>query len=173
MKAGPCTLPSDSRLPDLLPGYTYLDSFAVAESRPELPITTVYVGALGHLPRWFKHLLVLRTRLVAPFGLKGPTSEDLRGTEELRPSYAIGDTIVRWTIFDLRPHEIIAGMDNKHLDFRVSLMRDRVSSPPSIVLSTAVKTHNDFGKIYLSAIKPFHRFGVATLLSNAAAASRL
>ena len=34
-------------------------------------------------------------------------------------------------------------------------------------------THNAFGRAYLAAILPFHRFGVARLLTDAAAAGRL
>jgi hypothetical protein len=98
---------------------------------------------------------------------------DLNHAPEARNSYAVGDKILRWTIYDLRDDEIIAGLDDKHLDFRVSVLRDRAAAPPRFVLSTAVKTHNAFGKAYLATIKPFHRFGVKTLLSNAAVAARL
>lgn len=173
MSSVSCDLPPASRLRQNLPGFTYLDSFAVAETQHTQPIAAAYLGALGHLPLWFKHLLVLRTRLVAPFGLWGPTLPDLNHVEPLRANYAVGEKILRWTIYNLREDEIITGLDDKHLNFRVSVMRDCESTPPRIVLSTAVKTHNAFGKAYLATIKPFHRFGVKTLLNNAVAAARL
>jgi hypothetical protein len=34
-------------------------------------------------------------------------------------------------------------------------------------------THNAFGRAYLATVLPFHRFGVARLLTDAAAAGRL
>jgi hypothetical protein len=42
-----------------------------------------------------------------------------------------------------------------------------------VVLSTGVNPHNLFGKAYLLAILPFHRFGVRMILSQAIAAGRL
>lgn len=173
MKSSACVLPQNSRLKASLPGFTYLDSFSVPAARADLPIVDAYVAALGHLPHWFKQLLVLRTKLVAPLGIWGPTMADLNHAPETRKSYAVGDKILRWTIYDLRDDEIIAGLDDKHLDFRVSVLRDLSAGAPRFVLSTAVKTHNAFGRAYLATIKPFHRFGVKTLLSNAAVAARL
>ena len=42
-----------------------------------------------------------------------------------------------------------------------------------VVLSTAVMTHNAFGRAYLATALPFHRLGVARLLTDAAASGRL
>ncbi|MBY0421737.1 MAG: DUF2867 domain-containing protein [Parvularculaceae bacterium] len=173
MQARPYKLPSSSRLADCLPRHTYLDCFAVAESVADQPITAAYIGVLGHLPPWFKRLLILRTRLVAPFGLKGPTRADLDHRSDAQATYAVGDHLLRWPIADLSEDEVIAGFDDRHLDFQVSVMRDRAATPPVIALSTAVRTNNAFGRAYLAAIKPFHRFGVAHLLSSAAAAGRI
>jgi hypothetical protein len=82
----------------------------------------------------------------------------------------VGEKIGRWTLFAKYPDELIAGANDRHLDFRVSVFRD---ARPRIVLSTAVMTHNTFGRAYLTAILPFHRFGVARLLRNASAAGRI
>lgn len=173
MKSFACALPETSRLTQHLPGHTYLDSFAVPATRDAQPITDSYLAALGHLPAWFKSLLVLRTTLVAPFGLRGPTRADLDRAPDPRKTYKVGEMILRWTIYDLAEDEIIVGHDDKHLDFRVSVLRDRAVAPNAMVLSTAVRTHNGFGRAYLATIKPFHRYGVKTLLSNAASAARL
>ena len=173
MLSAACDFPRSSRLREFLPGYTYPDSFCVPASRPDLPIEDIYIAALGHLPHWFKRLLVLRTQIVAPFGVRGPTMAQLNAGRDPNARYAVGGEILRWTIHDLTADEIIAGGDDKHLDFRVSVLRNRETEPASIILSTAVRTRNRFGKAYMAAIKPFHRFGVKTLLSNAAAAARL
>jgi hypothetical protein len=50
MKSNACNLPEDSRLKASLPGFTYLDSFAVPATRTDLPIVDAYIAALGHLP---------------------------------------------------------------------------------------------------------------------------
>lgn len=173
MKSAECELPKQSRLTGSLPAFSYCDSFWAQQARAELPIEDASVAVLGHLPIWCKRLLGLRTRLVSPLGLIGPTMEELDRPLGPPKHYAVGDTILRWTIYDLSADEIVKGMDDKHLDFRVSVMRDRGSAPTRIVLSTAVQPHSGFGRAYLATIKPFHRFGVRTLLSNAAASGRI
>lgn len=169
-RSHPCDLPQGSRLRTSLPRIDYLDSFAVRMSKPTDDIVALYAAALGHLPRAFKHLLVIRSALVRPFGLSGVSRDDLAQPIDTKRAYAIGDRIGRWTLFQKHPGELIAGADDRHLDFRVSLFRD---GGDRVVLSTAIMTHNALGRLYLTAILPFHRFGVATLLTRAATTGRL
>ncbi len=58
-------------------------------------------------------------------------------------------------IFDIEyesEQELMAGFDDKHLDFRISV----ISKQGKIYLATWVHTHNFWGKLYLTAILPFH-----------------
>ena len=48
--------------------------------------------------------------------------------------------------------ELIAGFDDKHLDFRVSV----ISRDGNVYLATWVHRHNLGGRIYLAVIMPFH-----------------
>ena len=66
-----------------------------------------------------------------------------------------------------------AGRDNKHMDFRLSVLKTRDDGKTSVVVSTVCTVHNVFGRIYLFLIVPFHRSGVQSLMSNAVAANRL
>ena len=168
--ATPCQLPPESRLPDSLPRIDYLDSFEVLSRTPEQDLVAIYAAALGHLPKVFKQLLAVRSHLVKPFGIAGVSYKDLARAIEAERSYAIGDKIGRWTLFAKHRDELITGANDRHLDFRVSVFRD---ARLRIVLSTAVMTHNAFGRAYLATILPFHRFGVAKLLGNASSAGRI
>ena len=165
--ATPCQLPPESRLRDSLLRMDYLDSFEVPSQTLEQDLIAIYAAALGHLPRVFKQLLVVRSHLVKPLGIAGVSYGDLARPIDTGRSYAIGDKIGRWTLFAKHRDELITGANDKHLDFRVSVFRD---TRPRIVLSTAVMTHNAFGRAYLATILPFHRFGVAKLLGDASAA---
>jgi hypothetical protein len=167
---GRCQLPLESRLRDSLPRIDYLDSFEVASRIREQDLVEIYAAVLGHLPKVFKRLLVVRSRLVKPLGIAGVSYGDLARPIDIGQSYAVGDKIGRWTLFARYPDELITGANDRHLDFRVSVFRD---AWPRIVLSTAVMTHNTFGRVYLATILPFHRFGVARLLDNASAAGRI
>jgi hypothetical protein len=168
--ATPCQLPPESRLRDSLPRMDYLDSFEVPWRTPEKELVAIYAAALGHLPKVFKQLLVVRSYLVKPFGVAGVSYIDLARPIDTGRSYVVGDKIGRWTLFAKHLDELITGANDRHLDFRVSVFRD---ARPRIVLSTAVMTHNAFGRAYLATILPFHRFGVAKLLSNASATGQI
>jgi hypothetical protein len=148
----------------------YLDSFEVASRTPKQDLVAVYAAALGHLPEVFKQLLVVRSHLVKPFGIAGVSYKDLARPIDIGRSYVVGDKIGRWTLFAKHRDELITGANDRHLDFRVSVFR---GARPRIVLSTAVMTHNAFGRAYLATILPFHRFGVAKLLGDASSAGRI
>jgi Protein of unknown function (DUF2867) len=169
-RATPCDLPASSRLRSALPHIDYLDSYAVPLSRPDQSMLSIYAAALGHLPAAFKQLLVLRSILVRPFGIAGVSYQDLTQAIDPQKAYAIGDKVGRWTLYHQSQDELITGADDRHLDFRVSVLRE---GRARVVLSTAVMTHNIFGRTYLTAILPFHRYGVAQVLTNATAAGRL
>jgi len=112
----------------------------------------------------------LRSIIVKPFGIAGVSHRELSHPIDTQISYAVGDKIGRWTLYAQYADELITGANDKHLDFRVSLFRENGAR---VVLSTAVMTHNAFGRAYLATVLPFHRFGVARLLTDAAAAGRL
>ena len=133
-KATPCQLPPESRLRDSLPRMDYLDSFEVPSRIPAQDIVVIYAAALGHLPKIFKQLLVVRSHLVKPLGIAGVSYRDLARPIDAGRSYAVGDKIGRWTLFAKHPDELITGANDRHLDFRVSVFRD---ARPRIVLSTA------------------------------------
>lgn len=90
---------------------------------------------------------------------------------EVRHDDAVGDEIGPWPIFALTDREIVAGRNNKHLDFRVSVLRPGRGNDASVTVSTICTVHNLAGGVYLFFIVPFHRFGVKSLMSRAVAAN--
>ena len=168
-----CDIPSGSALSgDLIRNAYFHDSFRAPLTRPELGIVDIYAAILGHAPLLLKLLLIVRNAIVRPFGLKAPAAADImRG--EFKTGHTVGDTIGRWRIFFISDDEIIAGGDDKHQDFRVSVLRERDAGTASVVVTTICTVHNAFGKIYLFFVVPFHRYGVRKLMSNALAAQRL
>jgi hypothetical protein len=132
----------------------------------------IYLALFAHHPRWAKRLLILRGRIVAVFGLKATTAADL-DTIEVKPAYVVGEKIARFTLFGQSDTEIVTGGNDKHLDFRVSVRKLTEFGTSRVTLSTTVSPHNFFGRAYLFVIRPFHRFGVRMLLSNAVKAGRL
>jgi hypothetical protein len=163
--------PASAFLRDL-GGFYYWDSYEAPLRRGDLAMHEIYLALFAHHPRWARWLLILRGWIVAPFGLRATTAADLDAVE-IKPAYAVGDKIARFTLYGQNDSEIVTGGDDRHLDFRVSVRRLSEHGVSRVVLSTVVSPHNFFGKAYLFAILPFHRFGVRTLLSNAIEAGRL
>ena len=141
-------------------------------ARPELGIVEVFFAVFGHTPRWMKTLLIARNVVARRFGLEAPTVAEIL-KPAMRTSYSVGDKIGPWPIFFIGDNEIVAGRNNKHLDFRLSVLRLMDGNAESVVVSTVCSVHNLAGQIYLFFIVPFHRTGVKSLLANAVAAKRL
>ncbi len=72
-----CKLPALSRLRGSLPRVDYLDSYAITLAHPDQGLVSLYAGALDHLPEVFRHLLVLRSIIVRPFGIAGVSHREL------------------------------------------------------------------------------------------------
>jgi hypothetical protein len=172
MKVSRRRMPPASAFLGALDGFYYWDSYEAPLRRGELAMHEIHLALFAHHPRWAKWLLILRGWIVALFGLKATTAADLDNIE-IKPAYSVGEKIARFTLFGQSDTEIVTGGDDKHLDFRVSVRKLTEHGVDRVVLSTVVSPHNLFGRAYLFAILPFHRFGVRTLLSNAVAAGRV
>lgn len=168
-----CDVPTSSALSlDLIRSAYFHDSYRVPLLRPGLSIVDVFFALFGHTPRWMKALLITRNAVARWCGLEAPTAAEIL-KPAMRASYSVGDKIGPWPIFFINDNEIVAGRNNKHLDFRVSVLRLTDGDAESVVVSTVCSVHNLAGKIYLFFIVPFHRTGVQSLLAKAVAAKRL
>ena len=57
--------------------------------------------------------------------------------------------------------------NDKHLNFRTSVLIDRKEPLSHIYLTTIVKFNNIWGRLYFIPVKPFHRIIIKTLLKKA------
>ena len=168
-----CDLPSGSALRgDAIRNAYFHDSYRAKLARPELGIVDIFFVLFGYTPLWMKVLLIVRNAAAKVFGLEAPTvGEIMKPT--VRREYCVGEKIGPWPIFFIADNEIVAGRNNKHLDFRLSVLKAMEGDTASVVVSTICTVHNVYGKIYLFLIVPFHRHGVRSLISNAVVAKRL
>jgi hypothetical protein len=114
---------------------------------------------------WIKGLMKIRDVLVAGFGLK--TSAQLTAHSADRQAERVGI----FKIYNTTEREIILGEDDKHLDFRLSVLCPAPVVPTGerrLVLSTVVHCHNRLGRAYIFVIAPFHRIIVQSCLRRAA-----
>lgn len=128
-------LPADSALNERRVPHDFLDCYTVAAAMPVREAANI----ITDFPGWARFLLLIRRVLTVPFGLDndGPAAPDRVGI---------------FPVESETPDELIAGFNDKHLDFRVSVF----ALEGTISLATWVKPHNIGGRAYLAAIMPFH-----------------
>ncbi len=128
-------LPSDSLLHDRVSSRDFLDCYRVPSDLPPREAADI----ITNFPGWARFLLQIRRLLTAPFGLSndGPDAEDKVGIFPVEIETG---------------RELIAGFNDKHLDFRVSVL----AADGQVHLATWVHPHNIGGHLYLGAILPFH-----------------
>ena len=119
-----------------------------------------------------KLALVLRNKVVVLFGLQSAKSSDIF-KPQIKEHYVVGERIGRWPIYHLTENELVAGLDDKHLDFRLSVLKSTEDGAPKVIVSTVCYVHNLFGKVYLFFVVPFHKWGVQKIIKNAVADGRL
>ncbi len=143
----------------LLAGARFSDAFSVAIDDAALDARQAAERMLGRSPRWIEALLALRNRLVTPFGLK------TGAPNETDASHIIGI----FPVVSETPERLVAGFNDKHLDFRVVVDVATSGHGQRVTATTLVLTHNLLGKVYLAIIRPFHRLVVRALLRQVAA----
>jgi hypothetical protein len=165
-------IPRGSRLASLEADAYYSESYEAPLRRSDLKMHEIYLAILGHLPWWGRALIVVRNQFVSPFGLHAEAMADV-WKPKIKDHYSPGDKILRFNLYSLDDKEIVAGRDDKHLDFRVSVMTVTEKGAHNVVVSTLIFTHNLFGKIYLLFVLPLHRLGMRRLLSQAVTQGRI
>jgi hypothetical protein len=153
--------PPASAIRDWYKGADLLDSYGVDAAADLATMREVAQRALDRPPLWFKALMAVRDGLVGPLGVR--TSDELRRERRNRPH------IDFFPVLSESVDEIVLGEDDSHLDFRVSLLRQAGPSGPMLIATTAVRTHNRLGRLYLRVIHPFHVFIVRATVARAAA----
>ncbi len=128
-------LPQRSVLADRVSPTDFLDCFEVSSDIAVRKAANIIVD----FPSWAKFLLLIRKVVTVPFGLSndGPPAADKIGPFPVELE---------------TENELVAGFNDKHLDFRVSV----ISQDKKVYLATWVHPNNVGGRFYLSVILPFH-----------------
>ena len=142
----------------LLAGAQFADAYRVAIGGTALDARRAAEKMFGRRPRWIEALLALRNTIVAPFGLKRS------GLGEPAPGGMIGI----FPVLSETPERLVAGFNDKHLDFRIVVDVAAAGNGRNVTLTMLVLTHNSLGRAYLALIMPFHRLIVPAMLRKVA-----
>ncbi|WP_223609228.1 DUF2867 domain-containing protein [Chryseobacterium sp. OSA05B] len=170
MKIEKTELPEASVLSKEKAFFDYTDSFRGEGLYGERNFSIAEIGNTFFIstPQWGKKMFSFRNSIVKMFGLKTGADRNI----PLEPEdfkIEVGAQVGIFTIFDKTDREIIMGENDKHLDFRVSILYDKASHHTegnSLTISTTVKYHNWLGILYFLPVRPFHRLIVPVMLKK-------
>lgn len=152
--------PEDSLISKNLGPIDYCDSYMIFyESSDSIDKITT---KLFKVPIWVGKLMQLRNFLVGWFGLKTGRSENV----DIADYYPINSKAIYFTVIERNVNEIVMAEDDKHLFFKTAVMKKELEQGTAIFLTTIVRYHNIWGKIYFFPVKPFHRIIMKSLLKR-------
>ena len=146
------SLPTTSVYKNYIDRVDYFDAFEI-KLVTNLNAEMLYKGIFATLPLWVKKLMALRNKIVSLFGLKVVTDNRER-------LFEVGKRVGMFQLYYLSEQEVIAGEDDRHLNFRVSVLKEQ----ERVIVTTLVQYNNGFGKFYMSLIKPFHKLIVQLMM---------
>lgn len=137
----------------LLAGAQFADAFSVATSDAALDARQAAEKMLSPSPRWIRTLMALRDLVVMPFRLKTAQTARKASTNRIGMFPVLSET----------PRRIVAGLNDRHLNFRLVVDVAGSGSSRHVTATTVVLTHNRLGRVYLAIIRPFHRLIVRAM----------
>jgi hypothetical protein len=155
------SVPVDAATRALLPEAQMSDAYRLVVDEAALDAATAAHRMFGKMPWWTRAFMAARNILVAPFGLK-------TGREN---GPAASQRIGLFPIIAQTPQQVLLGLDDRHLDFRVAVaVVPLPDAGQQITTTTLVRTHNLLGRLYLAVVLPFHRVIVPAVLAQVAKA---
>ena len=160
------SLPPESRIAKAYASSNLVDAYSIelpsgASTNPELLARFIF----SQQAPWVSSLMAVRDAVVGRFGLKTAKQLPSLGAQSKTGRLGI------FRIYGTSPTEVVLGEDDKHLDFRLSVLCSTQPSPGGkrhLTLSTVVHCHNRLGRLYILVIAPFHRLVVQSSLRRAA-----
>jgi hypothetical protein len=168
-----CEVPVASLLDRrMVAGAYFCDAYRAPLRHADAAPGACFAAIFGQLPGWLKLALLARNAFAAAIGLRVPTSAAM-----LRPAltgpFEVGQLIGPWRIYAINERELIAGEDNWHLDFRLSVLVQDQAQGATVVVSTVCTVHRRFGKAYLFFVAPVHKVALQSLMNKAIGRRRM
>ena len=161
-----CRRPPDSIIGESFSKTDYADTYKVPVYNCQ-DYSIDYLTALffTSMPLWINGLMSLRNSLVKLWGLRGANVRHLNEPDR-SIHYEIGSKAVLFRVHDRNDVEIVLAENDKHLNFRTSLLvvRGNDKKQGYLYCTTIVHYNNIFGKLYFFPVKPFHQLIIKAML---------
>lgn len=164
-------LPESSILNSSHKKYDYVDCFqgTLIDRKNNIKPINVFKAFFLSIPKWAERLVALRDRMVSVFSLKNASGTENDEKQQLdNCKCEPGEHIGILKVFEKTDSEVVFGVDDKHLNFRVSLLLGnlKIDQRKALTISTAVQFNHWFGRLYFLPVKPFHILIVRIMLKG-------
>lgn len=156
-------VPAGGLAANVLPRVDFADAYAM-DVPPATGARALAEAVFASAPAWVAALMAIRHAVVAPFGLVA-TGRSLERAAAL--ANRAGDRVGVFPVRAEAPDELVLGLDDRHLDFRVSVRILEDAGRRRGVVSSRVQIHNALGRAYFAVVKPFHRVIVPAMMRRA------
>jgi hypothetical protein len=130
----------------------FQDAFAI-DVDPALPSDPQWWAdqMLANPPKSVAVMMGARNLAMRPFGLKTGELDESGENEVFKP-------------LDRTDSELLLGTNDRHLNFRASLITEASPGKLTITIGTVVKFNNRFGRAYFVPVQPMHAHVVVPLM---------
>ena len=148
------------KLPHIrLPDADWADCFEIDINNRRLTAIEAARLSMGRMPDWVRRLVALRNFLGHFVGLKA-------GSESAPSPHQ--DKISIFPLLSQSEREVVLGLDDWHLDFRLVIeVADLGEHSTRVRATTLVQRKNLFGRFYIGLVTPFHNVIVPVVLRGA------
>ena len=164
MKIQKVNIPIHSKLYQT--NYDYIDSYqgvfvSFKREMNSVEITKIFFNSIS---QWANNLFKIRNKVVSIFGLKTP-EKTTKSMDDF--TFEENEKKGLFRVYSKTENEIVLGEDDKHLNFRVSILKEPFENDKQkLTISTTVTFNNWFGKFYFLPVKPFHKLIVISMLKK-------
>jgi hypothetical protein len=163
-------VPSGSLI-STVPFHDYADAFRMKVDANVFPNADTFArSCFSHAPSWIRYALRARDAVVSVVGLKPSKIESATKQDTPTAPLEPGDRAGIFRVMERTDNEIVMGEDDRHLDFRVSLLYEREPGSDDVAfvtLTTVVRFNNTLGRAYFLPVKPVHKLVVPAMMRGA------
>lgn len=161
----PVPFPADSALAEEAVHADFADAWRAPLRNPEATPAEIFITSAQSTPEWVNVLMSLRNGLARAIGLKD-VGAMAAGLSRPSDDYRRGDRMGIFTVIDSGQRELVLGIDDSHLDVRVSVLKSDAPTGATCTISTVVRIKNLIGRIYMFPVGYIHPWVVRSLLER-------
>ncbi len=159
-------LPEDSALQSWRTAGQFADAYEAVLLEPDRSPTQIFLQATRATPGWVSMLMSWRNAVARRVGLKD-LSDRRAGLARGAVEPAVGERLGIFSVLRRTERELVLGIDDRHLDVRVSVWKSPEGAPARYVVSTVVKVHNALGRAYMVPVARIHPRVVRAMMRRA------